>query len=233
MSILTVRDLVVSRGSSQVLNGVSLSVEAGEVVTVLGSNGMGKSTLLRTISGLHRPLSGEIEFMGQRVEGRNPRVMVQAGVIHVPEGRQLFPGLSVRENLELGAHARKGSRLSLDEVIAYLPGLAGWLKRPAGTLSGGQQQMVALGRGLIAKPLMLLLDEPTLGLAPMVIGDLRATILRLKEAGFTSLLVEQNAHMALGVADRAYVLVHGRVAISGSASELATDETVRAAYLGG
>jgi branched-chain amino acid transport system ATP-binding protein len=231
--LLELEGLHVSRGGAEVLQGIDLHVAQGEVVTLLGGNGVGKTTSLRTISGLHRPQRGDIRFDGRSIVGRSPREIVKLGIAHVPEGRQVFPGLSVRENLEMGAFVHGGaSQEEVARVVTRFPALKDILGRPAGLLSGGQQQMLAIARGLIARPRLLLLDEPTLGLAPIVVESIGAILADLRTTGVTVLLVEQNAALAMKVAARGYVMAAGRIASEGSAEELLAAPAVRRAYLG-
>ncbi|MDB5946502.1 MAG: transporter related [Ramlibacter sp.] len=238
MPLLSLEGLVVRYGEIEALRGLSLSIDSGEVVTLLGANGAGKSTTLRAISGLLKPAGGDIVFDGKSIAGLGPEAIVKLGVAHVPEGRRLFPGLSARENIMLGASSR--GRVAKSELIRESDGMfdlfpdirpfadaLGW------TLSGGQQQMVAVARGLMAKPRLLLLDEPSLGLAPVIVQKVFAIIGEIRQRGTTVLLVEQNARMALSVADRGYVLETGRLALSGSPAELWSNDEIRAAYLGG
>lgn len=234
--MLQVRDLNVYYGVIHALKGVSLHVEQGEIVTLIGANGAGKTTLLRTISGLITPQSGQIEFEGQSIAKTPARAIVQKGVSQVPEGRRVFATMSVEENLEMGAFLRKdkaGIREDLEMVYTRFPRLKERRKQLAGTLSGGEQQMLAIGRALMARPRLLLLDEPSMGLAPILVQEIFHIIREINRTGTTILLVEQNAHMALSVATRAYVLETGRVKLSGSAAELAESEEVKKAYLGG
>lgn len=234
MSTLALDNVSVRRGRAEVLRGISLTVQSGEIVALLGSNGVGKSTTLRTISGLHRPVSGGISLDGTALSGLRPEAVVQAGVAHVPEGRQIFGGLTVRENLELGARVRGAlTRDKLQQMIDLFPALEELLPRRAGVLSGGQQQMLAIARGLLSQPRFLLLDEPSLGLAPKVVTDITRIIAELGTLGVGILLVEQNATMALTVAARGYLMVGGRIVESGPSSELSETESVRAVYLGG
>jgi branched-chain amino acid transport system ATP-binding protein len=234
VSSLVLDDVSVRRGRAEVLRGVSMTVESGEVVTLLGSNGVGKSTTLRTISGLHRPTSGSISLDGSVLSGLRPEAVVRTGVAHVPEGRQVFGGLTVRENLELGARVRGPlTRARLQQMFDLFPQLEELLPRRAGVLSGGQQQMLAIARGLLSEPRFLLLDEPSLGLAPMVVNDIARIIAELGTLGVGVLLVEQNATMALDVAARGYLMVSGKIVESGPSSVLSETESVRAVYLGG
>ncbi len=233
MSMLTLENISVTRGHVTVLHEVNFTVDQGEIVSILGSNGAGKSTTLRTISGLHRPFTGRIEFEGERIDRLTPRKIVQAGISHVPEGRQVFPALSVRENLEMGTYVRpKKFATGLAEVLERFPVLKAKLGAHAGSLSGGQQQMLAIARGIIGGPRLLMLDEPSLGLAPLVIEQIKNDLKQLRQDGMTILLVEQNAALALSASDRGYVLVNGRVTLQGSAEELVADDAIRSAYLG-
>jgi branched-chain amino acid transport system ATP-binding protein len=218
-------------GRIPVLSGVDLRVGRGELVALVGANGAGKTTLLRTISGVHPASAGTIRFEGRDLTRVSARERVKSGIVQVPEGRQVFGPLSVDDNLLLGAFAR-GSRSGLDHVMAMFPALAEKRREPAGTLSGGQQQMLAIGRALTAEPLLLLLDEPSMGLAPRAVAEIFARIAGLRSQGMTILLVDQNARAALGIADRGYVMETGRVVLSGSAAELLRDPQVQQAYLG-
>jgi branched-chain amino acid transport system ATP-binding protein len=236
--LLELKKVSSAYGSVEALRGVSLHVDAGEVVTLLGANGAGKSTTLRTISGLIRPTGGEVRFEGNRIDQLSPEQIVRMGISHVPEGRHIFPGLTVRENIMLGSTSR--GHLSkvqmaqdIDAMFAIFPDIKRFEHALGWTLSGGQQQMLAVARGLMAKPKLLLLDEPSLGLAPVIVQQLFATIREIHARGTTILLVEQNAHMALSVARRGYVLETGNLTVEGSTTELLDNEEVRAAYLGG
>jgi len=238
MPLLELRGIESFYGSVQALRGVSLHVNEGEIVTLLGANGAGKSTTLRTISGLVHLARGEILFADRTIHRMKAEAIVRLGIAHVPEGRRIFPGLTVTENMMLGASGRPGvTRAQMMEQIEQLYAIFPDLRRLSGalgwSLSGGQQQMLAVARGLMAAPRLLLLDEPSLGLAPIVVQQLFAVIRRIRERGTTILLVEQNAHMALSVADRGYVLETGSLTVEGSASMLLDNEEVRAAYLGG
>jgi len=236
--LLELKSVASYYGSVQALKGVSLRVEQGEVVTLLGANGAGKSTTLRTISGLLRPASGEIWFEGQPIHEMAPERIVRLGISHVPEGRRIFPGLTVRENIMLGTSSRgRLPKKQMDAEVAQMfdifPVIKPFEDALGWTLSGGQQQMLAVARGLMAKPKLLLLDEPSLGLAPVIVQQLFATIRVIHARGTTILLVEQNANMALSVAHRGYVLETGEMKVEGSPKELLGNEEVRAAYLGG
>lgn len=234
--MLKVVDLKVAYGRVEALHGVTISVQQGEVVTIIGANGAGKSTLLRAICGVLIPRAGSIEFDGEDVTLLDSPHMIRRGVAMVPEGRHVFPEMTVRENLDLGAYYRRDDtamRSDFDRVLALFPILKERLNSPGGLLSGGQQQMVALGRALMSRPRLLLLDEPSLGLAPTIVQQLGRVIRELNGAGTTVLLVEQNARMALRLAHRAYVLSTGLVARTGTGDELLHDPTVRDMYLGG
>ena len=238
MSLLTLDRLTVRYGEIEALHGLSLSIDAGEVVTLLGANGAGKSTTLRTISGLLKPAAGDVVFDGKSIAALPAEVVVKLGIAHVPEGRRLFPGLSARENIMLGASSRgriaKSALISeSDGMFDLFPDIRPFADALGWTLSGGQQQMVAVARGLMAKPRLLLLDEPSLGLAPVIVQKVFAIIGEIRRRGTTVLLVEQNARMALSVADRGYVLETGQLAVSGGPNELWSNDEVRAAYLGG
>jgi branched-chain amino acid transport system ATP-binding protein len=233
VSLLEVRDLVTAYGSIEALHGISLEVEEGEIVALLGANGAGKTTALRTISGLLRPRSGEVRFAGERIDTRPAHEIVRLGLTHVPEGRWIFTLMTVDENLRLGAYAERHlPRATLDRVFALFPRLAERRGQLAGTLSGGEQQMLAMARALMARPRVLLLDEPSMGLAPVLVRAIFATISEINAGGTTVLLVEQNANAALRLARRAYVLENGRIALAGPSAELARNEAVRRAYLG-
>ena len=237
MPLLELRRLHASHGRVEALSDVSLSVEEGEIVALLGANGAGKTTTLRTISGLMRPDSGDILFDGRSVGGMSPEEIVRAGIAHVPEGRRVFPGLTARENILLGAASRAGlgrrrREAEADEVASLFPEIRPFLDTLAWKLSGGQLQMVAVARGLMARPRLLLLDEPSLGLAPLLIQKVFDIVEEIRRRGTTVLLVEQNASMALSIADRGYVLETGRIVTSGAAAALAENDEVKAAYLG-
>ena len=232
-ALLQIEALEVRYGAIQALRGVSLEVRAGEIVTLIGSNGAGKSTLLRAISGLARPSRGRILLEGVDVTGARPHAIVGMGCSQVPEGRRIFASLSVLENLQMGAYPRRGVEAEgIARVLALFPRLRERLRQQAGTLSGGEQQMVAIGRALMAEPVLVLLDEPSLGLAPRLVAQIFEIVAAVNAQGTTVVLVEQNARQALRVAHRAYVLETGTIALSGAAPELARDPRVRRAYLG-
>lgn len=238
MALLELRSLGVRYGEIEAVDGLSLTVEPGEVVTLLGSNGAGKSTTLKAISGLVRPASGEILFEGRSLLGLKPEAIVRRGISHVPEGRRVFPGLTARENIMLGASNRAGlSRTQIrDEaegMFELFPDVSRFADALGWTLSGGQAQMVALARGLMARPKLLLLDEPSLGLAPVIVQAVFRIVAEVRRRGTTVLLIEQNARMGLSVADRGYVLETGRLALSGTPEALWADDDISAAYLGG
>ena len=238
MPLISLDGLTVRYGEIEALHGLSLAVDAGEVVTLLGGNGAGKSTTLRAISGLLKPVAGEVVFDGRSITGFGPEAIVKLGIAHVPEGRRIFPGLSARENIMLGASNRgRIAKAALvresDEMFDLFPDIRPFADALGWTLSGGQQQMVAVASGLMAKPRLLLLDEPSLGLAPVIVQKVFSIIAEIRRRGTTVLLVEQNARMALSVADRGYVLETGRLAVSGKPAELWSNDAVRAAYLGG
>jgi branched-chain amino acid transport system ATP-binding protein len=234
--MLKVDDINVYYGNIQALKGVSLEVKEGEIVTLIGANGAGKSTLLKTLSGLLKPKSGTIHYLDGSISGKAPQSIVKSGISHVPEGRRVFANMSVEENLELGAYLRKNAkeiRKDMDHVYELFPRLQERRKQISGTLSGGEQQMLAMGRAIMAKPKLLLLDEPSMGLAPLMVKNIFQIIQKINREGTTILLVEQNANMALSIADRAYVIETGKVVVSGSASELQSSEQIKMAYLGG
>jgi len=232
--LLAIESISVAYGKRRALDGVSLTVAAGEIVTLLGANGSGKSTTLRTISGLVRPARGRVVFDGRDITRAAPDAIVAAGVAHVPEGREIFPQFTVYENLLMGGFTASPAavRDGIERAFALFPVLRGRARQRAGTLSGGEQQMLAIARALMIRPRLLLLDEPSLGLAPLVTREIFGVIERINAGGATVLLVEQNARRALALAARAYVLETGRVVMSGGARELAADPHVRASYLG-
>ena len=233
--MLKVERIQVFYDAIQALKGLSFTVAQGEIVTLLGANGAGKSTTLKTISGLLQPRGGQIELDGKPLAGSAPHEIVRLGVAHVPEGRRIFPRLTVLENLKIGAYTRHGAAIGddIERVFALFPRLKERARQSAGTLSGGEQQMLAIGRGLMACPRLLLLDEPSMGLAQILVEQIFAIILQINREGVTILLVEQNAAMALAVCHRGYVLETGTVILEGKASELAGNDRVRQAYLGG
>jgi branched-chain amino acid transport system ATP-binding protein len=223
-------------GSFRALERVTLHAEAGELVVLLGANGAGKTSIFMAASGIHKPSRGSIRFDQQELVGMRTAQIVQSGVVHCPEGRKLFPLMSVRKNLELGAYVHRsdkaGIQRSIDEVFSLFPILEAKQHDAAGSLSGGQQQMVAIGRAMVGRPKVLLLDEPSLGLAPLVVKQVFEVIQRIHRAGTTVLLAEQNAYSALAIADRAYVIERGRIALEGDRESLLNNEAVRAAYIG-
>ncbi len=231
--VLELRDLHVSYGAIEALKGIDLVVHDGEVVTLLGANGAGKTTTLQAISGLLRPREGEIRFHGERVDGIPPHEVVALGIGHAPEGRRVFPLMSVLENLQMGAYRFRGvPKADLDRVFGLFPVLAQRRGQDAGTLSGGEQQMLAIGRALMGRPSLLLLDEPSMGLAPLIVAQIFDIIREINTQGTTVLLVEQNAAQALKLATRGYVLETGSLVLSAPAPELLTNPRIRAAYLG-
>jgi branched-chain amino acid transport system ATP-binding protein len=231
---LEVRAVCAGYGDTDVLRGIDLTVEAGEIVAVLGPNGVGKSTLNRTISGIVRVRTGAIRFDGIAIERERPATIVERGLIHVPEGRRIFPNLSVRENLDLGSYRRAAARRATnrDRVFAIFPRLYERRRQSAGTLSGGEQQMLAIGRALMAEPRLLLLDEPSLGLSPLLVEELFALIARVHADGVAVLLVEQNVVQSLEIAGRAYILAEGQCVMSGLSADIAADPQLKRAYLG-
>jgi branched-chain amino acid transport system ATP-binding protein len=233
--MLTVEKLNVYYGVIHALHDVSLEIKEGEIVTLIGSNGAGKTTTLGALSGLLKPSSGKITFESKDLNRVAPHLRVPQGLVQVPEGRRIFPSMTVAENLDLGAYTRtdkSGIAKDLDEIYCLFPRLNERKNQAAGTMSGGEQQMLAVGRALMSRPKLLLLDEPSLGLAPLLVKEIFNVVKRIRERGVTVLLVEQNAHMALDVADRAYVLETGKIIMSGDAKQLASDPRVKAAYLG-
>jgi len=235
-TMLKIDNINVYYGAIHAIKGISLEVHEGEIVTLIGANGAGKSTTLRTISGLLKPKSGKITFLGKDIAGKPAHEIVREGISQVPEGRRIFAEMSVLENLELGAFIRTdadGIKEDMEMVFRRFPRLEERKDQQAGTLSGGEQQMLAMGRALMSRPKLLLLDEPSMGLAPLLIREIFSIIEDINKTGTTILLVEQNANMALSIADRAYVLETGRITLSGDAGKLAASEDVRKAYLGG
>ncbi|WP_430609881.1 ABC transporter ATP-binding protein [Enterococcus sp. DIV0876] len=233
--MLNIQNLSVHYGMIQAVHDVSFHVEKGEIVSLIGANGAGKTTILRTISGLIRPSKGSVTFEGKTIEKEAPQKIVASGLSQVPEGRHVFPGLTVQENLEMGAFLRKDNEVKADyeQVYQKFPVLKERLSQDAATLSGGEQQMLAMGRALMSKPRLLLLDEPSMGLAPIFIKEIFSIIQEIKEQGTTVLLIEQNAKMALSIADRGYVLETGKIVLEGTGQELLASDEVRKAYLGG
>ncbi|WP_151733017.1 ABC transporter ATP-binding protein ['Paenibacillus yunnanensis' Narsing Rao et al. 2020] len=233
--MLSVQGINVFYGAIHALKDLSITVNEGEIVTLIGANGAGKSTLLKTLSGLLKPKTGSVDFLGKPIAGQSVQAIVKQGLIHCPEGRRVFANMSVEENLELGAYLQNSGSLAADFEMVYktFPRLLERKKQLAGTLSGGEQQMLAMGRALMGHPKLLLLDEPSMGLAPLLVQDIFRIIQEVNAAGTTVLLVEQNAHQALKIAHRAYVLETGRVVLEGDAKELADSEDIKSAYLGG
>ena len=231
--LLEVIDLEVRYGAIRAIKGISFHVGEGEIVALLGANGAGKTTTQKTISGMLRPSAGRITFLGQRIDGVPAHELIRLGICHVPEGRHVFPRMTVAENLEMGAFRfKKIDQADLDRVLELFPRLQERYRQVSGTLSGGEQQMLAIGRALMGKPRLLLLDEPSMGLAPMVVAQIFNIVREINESGVTVLLVEQNAAQALALADRGYVLETGDLVLQGTGSELLADDRIRAAYLG-
>ena len=232
--MLTVKDLSTAYGKIEALRGISLEVNEGEIVTLIGANGAGKSTTLKTISGQLAPTHGSIEFMGDTISAMQPHKVTAKGIIQVPEGRRIFSRMTVMENLEMGAFLRNDREIKddLERVFELFPRLRERIAQKGGTLSGGEQQMLAMGRAMMARPKLLMLDEPSMGLAPVIVELIFETIQKLNADGITILLVEQNAHMALSIANRGYVLETGEIKLSGPGKELLRNEDVRKAYLG-
>jgi branched-chain amino acid transport system ATP-binding protein len=231
--LLEVVDLEVRYGAIRAIKGISFQVGEGEIVALLGANGAGKTTTQKTISGMLRPSAGRITFLGQRIDGVPAHELIRLGICHAPEGRHVFPRMTVAENLDMGAFRfKKIDQADLDRVLELFPRLQERYRQVAGTLSGGEQQMLAIGRALMGKPRLLLLDEPSMGLAPMVVAQIFDIVREINESGVTVLLVEQNAAQALALADRGYVLETGELVLHGTGSELLADDRVRAAYLG-
>ncbi len=236
MAMLEVKDLHVHYGVIEALKGIDLEVNEGEIVSLIGANGAGKTTMLQSISGIKKKTSGDIVFMGESIFKKNPKAIVMQGLTQVPEGRRIFTGLSVYENLLMGAFLRKdkkGIQEDLEKVYKQFPILKERVDQDASTLSGGEQQMLAMGRALMAKPKLLLLDEPSMGLAPILVKEIFSIIQEINQQGTTVLLVEQNAKMALSIAHRAYVMETGKVVLSGTGEELAASPDIQKAYLGG
>lgn len=234
--MLSVKDLNVYYGSIHAIHDVSFEVSEGEIVTLIGANGAGKTTILHTVSALMHPKSGSVNFCGTDITHMEPNRIVKLGMAHVPEGRRIFPSLTVMENLEMGAYTRKNKdeiEADFDLVFERLPRLKERRKQAAGTLSGGEQQMLAIGRAIMSRPKMMLLDEPSMGLSPILVSEIFDIISYVNTMGVTILLVEQNAKRALQIANRAYVLETGDIVLSGDADELADNEKVKSAYLGG
>jgi branched-chain amino acid transport system ATP-binding protein len=232
--MLEIRQLHAGYGSIEILRGIDLDVAAGEIVAVLGSNGVGKSTLNNNISALYRPFSGSIRFEGQEMVGLSSSEVVRRGLIHVPEGRRIFPNLNVRENLELGSLVRGKARRvqNMERVVGIFPRLKERFDQLAGTLSGGEQQMLAIGRGLMSEPSLLIMDEPSLGLSPLLVEQMFELIQRINREGMPILLMEQNAVQTLAIAHRAYIIENGEIAMQGKASDLVRDPQLRKNYLG-
>ena len=233
--LLNLTDIVIHYQKVAAVQGISLRVEKGQLVTLLGSNGAGKSTTLRTISGLVRPSAGEIRFDEKRIDGRAPDKILKLGIAHVPEGRRVFPGLTVLENLYTGAYVRsdkEGVKRDLEKTLGHFPVLKARSRQVAKTMSGGEQQMLAIGRALMSNPRLLMLDEPSLGLAPLVVQEIARILTEINRKGVSVILVEQNAEIALNLAHYGYVLETGRIALHGKADELKDNEHVRKAYLG-
>jgi branched-chain amino acid transport system ATP-binding protein len=232
--MLEIRGLEAGYGQVQILRGIDLDIKQGEIVAVLGSNGAGKSTLNNNICGLYKPFSGSIHFQGKNITGQDPKQIVSDGLIQIPEGRRIFPNLSVLENLEIGSYRRgKANRKkNLERMLEIFSRLRERLSQPAGTLSGGEQQMLAIGRGLMAEPKLLILDEPSLGLSPLLVEQMFDLIKKINEDGLSIVLVEQNVMQSLKLADRAYVIENGVVTLSGPASELIENTELKKSYLG-
>lgn len=236
MAMLEIKDLELNYGVIKALKGINIEVEEGEIVTLIGANGAGKSSTLKAISGLEKIAAGHILFCGEDIGKVSAQNIVKAGISQVPEGRRIFAGMSVLENLEMGAYLRndsQGIKDSLELVYKHFPILKDRSKQNAATLSGGEQQMLAMGRALMSKPKLLLLDEPSMGLAPILVKAIFSIIQDIKQQGTTVLLVEQNARMALSIADRAYVMENGKIVLSGNGKELMNSEAIQKAYLGG
>jgi branched-chain amino acid transport system ATP-binding protein len=233
-TVLTVKNINVYYGAIHAIKGISFDVDRGEIVTLIGANGAGKSTTLHTVSGLLRSKTGDIEFLGESISHTAAHKIVSKGISHVPEGRRIFQGLTVEENLQMGAFVTKKDRIehNLEYVYEQFPRLKERTRQIAGTLSGGEQQMLAMGRALMSRPKIVVMDEPSMGLSPILVSEIFDIITSIRKDGTTVLLVEQNAKKALSIADRAYVLETGRITLSGKASDLINDENVKKAYLG-
>ena len=234
--MLKVTDLTVHYGAIQALRGISFDVNEGEIITLIGSNGAGKTTTLHSVSNIIKKTSGKVEFLGNDITNVSPDAIVKTGLIQVPEGRRVFANMSVKENLEMGAYTRKDKariKADMEKVYELFPRLKERIKQLSGTLSGGEQQMLAMGRALMSSPKLLLLDEPSMGLAPILVDEIFSIIQEINKTGTTILLVEQNAFKALSIADRAYILETGTIIKGGKASELINDDAVKSAYLGG
>lgn len=234
--LLEIKDLWVHYGKSEAVKGISMEIKEGNIVTLLGANGAGKTTTLRTVSGLKRPTSGEIWFQGKRIDRLSPNEIVKRGIAHVPEGRQLFYGMTVLENLEMGAYllkTRQEFNKNLDALCEHFPAIRNRLKHKATNLSGGEQQMVAVCRALMSNPKVLLMDEPSIGLSPIMVNEVANIIKQINQTGVTIVLVEQNARMALKLSDTAYVLEVGSITMKGDAKTIAQDQNIVKAYLGG
>jgi branched-chain amino acid transport system ATP-binding protein len=233
--VLKIRDLSVHYGKIKAVRQIDMDIEQGEIVSLIGANGAGKSTTLRALSGLVKTAGGSVEFDGKNITGWSAKAIVEAGISHCPEGRQIFPRMTVMENLELGAYTRKDTKnlgIEYDRIFEYFPVLAQRRTQLGGTLSGGEQQMLAIGRALMSKPKLLLLDEPSLGLAPLLVEKIFEIIQNINREGMTVLLIEQNAWQALNISNRGYVMETGSVAVTGAAAELLHNDHVRRAYLG-
>ncbi len=234
-NILEIKDLLVSYGGIEAVKGISFDVPKGKIVTLIGANGAGKSTVLKTVSGIVKPKNASIIFEGTEISGKTPDFIVSKGVTLVPEGRRVFPNLTVSENLKIGAYLRKDKKAiqkDTEHVYELFPRLKERSWQLAGTLSGGEQQMLAVGRALMSSPKLIMMDEPSLGLAPLVVQDIFSIIRQINDEGITVLLIEQNANMALKIADKAYVMETGRITKEGTGAELLADETIKEAYLG-
>jgi branched-chain amino acid transport system ATP-binding protein len=232
--MLDIQNLHAGYGQMKVLQGIDLNIQQGEIVALLGSNGAGKSTLNNNISGIYEPTAGAILFEGENITGLRSEQVVQRGIIHVPEGRRIFPNISVRENLELGSYLRgqKNRKANLDRVVGVFPRLQERFSQLAGTLSGGEQQMLAIGRGMMAEPRLMILDEPSLGLSPLLVEEMFGLIQDLNKTGLSFFLVEQNVMQSLEIADRAYVIENGKIVLSGNTDALLDDPELKKSYLG-